>query len=331
MTALFPSNTKTFPTLVDLVDSVLAAHQNERGEEITAIEEYLISTLIGAEGVGINYQIVPSVASNNLTVDIKCFDASTPSATHPIKIRVGNNILSATATGTFTKNAGTNWMNMGSTDLIGGNSVDLFLYAINETGASAGLKFGCARHPHALTMADFVNTATDEKYIMGSWTNFNSTDKVAVIGRFRASLSVTSFNWSIPSANVINRPIYETDWLAYTPLPTGFSAVPGSSNYRYQVRGNSVTLVVRQNADGTSNATTFTIPLPLVAKSISNMAWGSAGVVRDNNVTQTTPGALRILTAATAMDVYKDFASAAFTNSGNKRLAQMGPITYEIL
>jgi len=39
--ASYPSNIKTFATLVDLVDSVLAAHQNERGDEITAIETEL--------------------------------------------------------------------------------------------------------------------------------------------------------------------------------------------------------------------------------------------------------------------------------------------------
>lgn len=38
----FPNSIKSFPTLVDLADSVLALHQNERGGEITAIENYLL-------------------------------------------------------------------------------------------------------------------------------------------------------------------------------------------------------------------------------------------------------------------------------------------------
>lgn len=37
----FPSSVKTFSTLVDLIDSVLAEHQNERGGEITALEAFL--------------------------------------------------------------------------------------------------------------------------------------------------------------------------------------------------------------------------------------------------------------------------------------------------
>lgn len=38
----FPGSVKTFATLVDLVDDALAIHQNERGDEITAIETYLL-------------------------------------------------------------------------------------------------------------------------------------------------------------------------------------------------------------------------------------------------------------------------------------------------
>jgi len=40
---MFPSSVKTFPTLIDLADSVLALHQNERGNEITAIESWLLN------------------------------------------------------------------------------------------------------------------------------------------------------------------------------------------------------------------------------------------------------------------------------------------------
>lgn len=43
----FPNSVKIFPTLVDLADSVLAAHHNERGDEITAVETYLFALLLG--------------------------------------------------------------------------------------------------------------------------------------------------------------------------------------------------------------------------------------------------------------------------------------------
>jgi hypothetical protein len=49
--ASFPTSVKTFTTLVDNVDSILAAHQNERGDEITAIETWLLAGNAGAKGV----------------------------------------------------------------------------------------------------------------------------------------------------------------------------------------------------------------------------------------------------------------------------------------
>lgn len=42
MAASFPTTKKTFSTLTDAVDTILAAHQNERGDEITAIEGNLL-------------------------------------------------------------------------------------------------------------------------------------------------------------------------------------------------------------------------------------------------------------------------------------------------
>jgi hypothetical protein len=117
----------------------------------------------------------------------------------------------------FTKNAGTNWCRLGSAELAA-KPADLFMYAIAESGASAGLKFGFSRISHARRMGDFVNTTTDEKYIAGNWTNFNSTDPVINIGRFRAQLSAAAgHNWSIASQVVVNRPIFESDWLQWNP------------------------------------------------------------------------------------------------------------------
>ena len=164
-----------------------------------------------------NYQISPSVSSNNLTVAIKAMNGSDASTSNQIKLRVGNTIYTVAAAVSYTKNAGTNWHNAGSSELAA-KDVDYFVYAIGETGASAGLKFGHSRIPYARTMNDFVNTTTSEKYIAGNWTNFNTTDPVTLIGRFRAQLSASaSFNWSIPSPLVINRPIYETGWLTWQP------------------------------------------------------------------------------------------------------------------
>ena len=171
----------------------------------------------GGDTIRTKYIITPSVASNNLSVALKYIDGSDPSSTNKLTFRVGNTEYDLTASMSFTKNAGTNWCNAGGTELAAKN-VQYFMYAIGETGASAGLKFGFSRIPYAKTMGDFVNTTTNEKYIAGNWTNFNSTDAVVNIGRFQAQLSAAAaYNWSIPTANVVNYPIYETDPLTWAP------------------------------------------------------------------------------------------------------------------
>lgn len=170
-----------------------------------------------------DYQIVPSVASNNLTIALKDKYGNDFSATNRLKLKIDTTVNILASSVSFTKNAATNWCNLGSSELAT-KEADLFLYAIQETGASAGLKFGFSRIAHARKMSDFVNTNTSEKYIAGNWINFNASDKVRVIGRFAATLSASAaYNWSVPtydSANLINEPIYETRWLSWNPSRT---------------------------------------------------------------------------------------------------------------
>jgi len=182
------------------------------------------------------YKIAPSITSNNLTLAIQHLDGTNPSTTSPMAFKIGNSIKVATGALSVTKNAGTNWCNAGAAELAA-NPIDFFVYVINETGASAGVKVGFSRIPYARTMADFINTTTSEKYIAGSWANFNSTDEVAVIGRFRAQLSAAaSYNWSIASALVIHRPIHETDWLNLTLVPTNLTLGNGTVVYKYKLQ-----------------------------------------------------------------------------------------------
>jgi hypothetical protein len=250
----------------------------------TAISERVIS---GASGFGDNYVITPSVASNNLTVALKGVDGNDPSASNPLRFRIGDTKYTVTSATSYTKNAGTNWCNAGSTALAA-QPIDFFVYAIAETGASAGIKFGHSRISHAKTMADFVNTSTDEKYIAGNWTNFNSTDKVSVIGRFRAQLSATaSFNWSIASALVINRPIFESDWLSWNPTWTGGGSLTytGVTNAiaSYKVEPNKISIITRTTGTfgGTANVILYET-LPFESPDSANNPTMGACLLNDN-------------------------------------------------
>lgn len=219
-----------------------------------------------SSGGGYKHIITPSITSNNLVLALKYLDGNDPSSTNPLTFRIGNAEYTVTAAMSFTKNAGTNWMNMGGAELAS-QDVDLFLYAIGETGGSAGIKFGYSRIPYATSMSDFVNTTTSEKYIAGNWTNFNGSDYVQNIGRFRARLSAgAGYTWSIPNSKVISRPIYETDWLAYTPTgsPSSGAFTTASASGVYNLHGTILdwygTLTITNNGTGTG-AIYFTLPI----------------------------------------------------------------------
>jgi hypothetical protein len=117
-------------------------------------------------------------------------------------------------------------------------------------------------------------------------------------------------------------------WTAWTPTITGFSSDPADGVYVYTKVGKTCTLCIRQPTSGTSNATTFTISLPFTAATRTNMVWSAPGIVVNSGTVQTTPGVLRIDSAGTVIGVYKDYAAAAFTASGNKNLAA-ATIVYE--
>lgn len=234
------------------------------------------------------YIITPSVASNNLTLALKYIDGADPSPTKKLTFRVGNTEYDLTAAMSFTKNAATNWCNAGGSEMAA-QPIDFFVYAIGETGASAGLKFGFSRIPYARTMGDFVNTSTDEKYFAGNWTNFNSTDPVTVIGRFRAQLSAAAgHNWSIATSVVINRPVYETDanMLAWNPqFGTNEFTLNPTYVVRYKVFGNLMFIGFSGINDGNAGtATSFTITMPFLAKNVSNwFQYAPVSWVKNNN------------------------------------------------
>lgn len=216
-----------------------------------------------SEFMNMGYSISPTISGQSLLVAIKGEDGNDPSASNPVRFQLGTTFYYLTSATSYSAPSGTNWHNAGNPTGTAANDIDYFEYAIEETGASAGLKFGHSRIPFALTMGDFVNTSTNEKYIKGNWTNFNSTDKVRVIGRFRAQLSASPFVWSIPSAKVINYPIWQTDILTWTPIPSASSSTwPATiTTAEYTIRWNELKYDVYAN--GTTGGTPAELRLTL--------------------------------------------------------------------
>jgi len=125
-------------------------------------------------------------------------------------------------------------------------------------------------------------------------------------------------------------PIGWPDWFNYAPTLTGFSADPASGIYRYKINGRAVSVAVRQPNPGTSNDTVFTISAPVVAATITGMAWSTMiGPITDNSAVMTTPGRIRIQSAGTSFSLFTNASTGAWTNSGTK-VASSGLIVYEM-
>jgi len=109
-------------------------------------------------------------------------------------------------------------------------------------------------------------------------------------------------------------------WFNWAPSPTGFSAVPTFTIYRWTTQANMITLNYDEGANGTSNATTFTASAPIALEGTANLAIAVClGTTVDNSVLQTTPGRVTMAAGSATMTFRKDTATGAWTSSGGKR------------
>jgi len=199
-------------------------------------------------GFLLNGKIVPSVASDDLTVAIKGIDGNDPSASNPVYIRIGDTVRDITSALSVTLIDGLR-MNLGSNELID-KEVDMFVYlGYNSTD---GVVIGFCRFPYADSFDDF-NTAdsNNEKYCaISTITNAVATDYYTVIGRFATTL-VTGNDWTVPAftaKNLIQRPIYETRWLEWAPQWSASGGMTYTSvathAYNYKISGSTLSFVL---------------------------------------------------------------------------------------
>lgn len=246
----------------------------------------LSTTQYAPEGFLINGKIVPSVASNNLTVAIKGMDGNDPSASNPVYCRIGDTVHTITSALSVTKNAGTNWCNAGSSELAT-KEIDYFVYL--GYNATDGVVVGFSRIPYATIYSDFSATTTDAKYCaISTITNAASGDNYVNIGRFAATLSAgAGYTWSVPTftgANLIQRPILQSKILSWTPTYsasgslTFTSVTTGRAVYQLNDRYLDFELQCQGTLGGSaSNALYTTIPLYRSYNNIATNGYGNVG------------------------------------------------------
>lgn len=226
-----------------------AARLNNIESEIQALSDFL------------QYKFSVTVVSNDLVVTIQHADDTNPTSTRPLFIRIGGIWRSITTTTTITIADGTNWFNSGSAEL-GTKLVGYFAYAVWDSNSSV-VALTISRIPFARLVSDFHTTTTNEKHCF-NFSNFTSTDPVANIGYFEATLSLsgTSHLWTVPTftnANLKHEPTFETNVLSWTPV---WSA-NGSMTYttittqiaNYQIISRKLNMFVRSSGTigGTPN------------------------------------------------------------------------------
>jgi len=278
------------------------------------------------------YKIVTSISNNDLVVSVVHEDGNNPSTDRPLYFKIGNTIRAVTAALSVTKADGSNWANLGSSEL-GTLEQDLFVYVVWNTGLTPNaVDIFWSRYPMGRVYSDFSSTSTNDKYAAINATAPNTTDDCVNIGRCAATLSLlgTGHLWTRPTAtsvNVIQHPIFNTRWLTWNPnepgtsLIAGFSANPTSTIYQYQINGYEAIAYSRQGANGTSDEALFTMRAPFAALTLTDGNWNvMAGAVVNSGTASATPGFVTISSGASVFTVLRDAISTAWTNSGGKRI-----------
>lgn len=244
------------------------------------------------EWMMINGNLYASIVSNTIKIDILTLSWNSPTMQDPVYIRIDNIVRSITSAFSQTIPIG-NRFNAWSSELAT-KSIQFFVY-IGWNTTQSELMLWISRIPYGRTISDFnTSTTMDDKYIRLStwnnvwWVSINSNDRLSNIWRYTASLSLSPYNWSW-ATNIINRPIYETDWLQWTASISFNWTAPTwlvSSNYFYKIQWNNVlisALARYTNAWSNNNNIDFTLPFSFwwsgnfAASWSVNMEWNVVG------------------------------------------------------
>lgn len=172
-------------------------------------------------------------------------------------------------------------------------------------------------------------TQTTTKYavvVSSSYGAPNTTVTIAVNTDYViANAAITS-----PFYSYVENPQGYPSFYNWSPTQTGFSSAPANGIYEYSIIGNNKCLLfITQPANGTSNATGFSLTLPITAKTLTNMLWTGTAQATDNGSLLANPSLLYVQSAGTTVIAAKDYSGAAWTNANGKKL-NAGNIIYEI-
>lgn len=158
-------------------------------------------------------------------------------------------------------------------------------------------------------------TQTSDKYFYVTSSSFSTNTTVNITGGSDYTLANAAI--TTPYYSYDDNPQGFPCVFAYTPTFTGFSVDP-SGFYQFSITGGMCYVSVRLNTSGTSNATTFTVSLPVTAAGKTSTAQRFPIAVTDNGSGQAAPGQAIISQGDTTVSLFKDWTGTAWTASGAK-------------
>ncbi len=233
--AMTPSN---LTAKID-TDGTLAGNLDTRIPSQKAVKTYVATNgfnganFFAPRGFLLNGKFVVTYTGSGINIAIKTSSGTDPTSTDVVYIRIGDKVRSITSALSRTILDGTSYGNAGSSELAN-KEIDWFLYTVWDSNSSS-VNISPSRIPYGNLVSDFSATTTNEKHLIG-YADYTPTDEVEVIGRFAATLSAgAGYTWSVPTftaANLIQRPIYETRQLYWSPVITvSGGTVPTFTNH----------------------------------------------------------------------------------------------------
>jgi hypothetical protein len=168
-----------------------------------------------------SYTFAASIATSDLTVALKLYDGTDPSVGTPLKIPVGSGILEITSALSVTVTDTMADIFSWDSGKIQGNDAQLFVYIINNNGTP---QLGISPSPSLRTVAtNYFDIGAGSQTGSAGHNNIvmsgtrHATNSCRVLGRINAKQSDANA-WQTPTtALIINFPIWNTDWLIWTP------------------------------------------------------------------------------------------------------------------
>lgn len=153
----------------------------------------------------------------------------------------------------------------------------------------------------------------------GSWKYFYIVAVADTLLTITGGSDYTLTNTTIshPLFSHAATPVGFPGWFNYTPVWTGFSANPVVVA-RFSINGRLCSVNVVRTANGTSNATSLTMSLPVNVANIGSNYYSAYGEGLDNGVVSTIPVHGRLSAGTNTATMYKDWSTAGWTASGTK-------------